>query len=197
MISLKAIFALATIGIIFAVYFLYIRDILLRKIQPHIYSWIVWGITMGTATAGSLLGGGGTGSWPLFFGTFFICVITLLCLRFGTKNITRSDTVALLAALLAIFVWWQLDNPLLVVLMATSIDAVGYFPTFRKTWEEPSSESAYFWLLSTIGTGINIGALAAYNYLTLPYLIMMGILNFVVFSIVVMRGKQVLRILKK
>jgi hypothetical protein len=57
-------------------------------------------------------------------------MVMLLSLKYGTRNITRSDTIILILALAAVFVWVQLDNPLLAVIMVTLIDLAGYVPSW-------------------------------------------------------------------
>jgi hypothetical protein len=56
--DIKSIFsALASVIIVIA-YYPYIRDIFLKKTKPHIYTWLIWAITTGTATMGLWQGGG-------------------------------------------------------------------------------------------------------------------------------------------
>ena len=96
----------------------YIYTIFKGKTQPHIYTWIVWLITQGIGVAGMWRGGAGIGALPLTFGLGWITIILMLSYNRGTKNITRSDTYALIAALVAIAVWLTLHNPVLAVVMA-------------------------------------------------------------------------------
>jgi len=113
--------------------------------------------------------------------------VFLLSLRYGTRNITRSDTFVLIISLLAILVWWQLDEPLLAILMVSGIDFVGYIPTFRKTYEEPRSETRIFWLGSVIVNSLALAALVEYNLLTISYLVTLWIANLLVFLIATFR----------
>ncbi len=168
--NLKEILTIVSIIFVVVVYYPYFRDIFLGITKPHLYTWLIWAVTMGIATAGALKGGAEQGAWPLAMGTMAITVITLLSLKYGTKNITKSDTVALVVSLGAVFVWWQLQSLYLAVLIATMIDVIGYYPTFRKSYLAPESETISFWALSTLGIAINIAALSEYNFLTTFYL---------------------------
>jgi len=93
----------------------------------------------------------------------------------------------LIISLLAILVWWQLDEPLLAILMVSGIDFVGYIPTFRKTYEEPRSETRIFWLGSVIVNSLALAALVEYNLLTISYLVTLWIANLLVFLIATFR----------
>ena len=137
-INIKLIFAiLAVLSAVFGSFLPYIKDIFKKKTKPHAYTWLIWTITQGVATAGLLYGKGGWGALDLLIGTLFVFAIFLISLKYGTKNITKLDTIILIVALLAIIVWLQMRNPLIAVLMVTAIDFIGYFPSFRKSFQEP------------------------------------------------------------
>lgn len=161
----------AVVGLASNIGFLpYVWDILKKRTEPHAYTWLIWIITQGTAVAGVWHGGGGLGGLGLTLGLFLVTGVFLLCLKFGTKNITRGDTVVLIAALAAVLVWWQLDQPVLSVLMVAVIDVLGYLPTYRKSWEEPWSETISAYAIFALGNAASLLALDAYNLLTYPYL---------------------------
>jgi hypothetical protein len=136
-------------------------------------------------------GGVSYGTLGYVVGTALVFLTFLFSLKYGTKNIKRSDAGALLAALVAIFVWWGLENLLLAVLMVTIIDIVGYFPTARKSFEEPWSETISFW---AIMAGVNILVLisiAEYNFLTVAYPVVLVVANSGVALICFFRRKQI------
>jgi hypothetical protein len=91
----KLIYTIIATAIIIMFDFPYLRDIFLLKTKPHVYTWLIWFITQGTATAGILYGGGGWGVLGPAVGLFFVFIIFLLSLKYGTKNITTGDNIAL------------------------------------------------------------------------------------------------------
>jgi hypothetical protein len=113
-----------------AAFFPYLKDIFLRKTKPHTYTWLIWTMTQGTAVVGIWYGGGGWGGLNLTAGTFLVAGVFFFSLRYGTKNITRSDTIILIVALLAIVAWWQLHQPLQRHLQDHPAQAFdqGYYP---------------------------------------------------------------------
>ncbi len=165
---LLAVFA-SVIGIIFTIP--YVRDIFKGRTKPHSYTWLIWVITQGIATAGVFKGGGGWGGYNLAIATIINAGIFFLSIKYGTKNVTLHDKIALVGALLAIGVWQILKNPLLAVILVSFIDVVGYFPSFRKTFQEPWSETLSSWIGFTTANLFAILALDQYNSLTLSYLI--------------------------
>ena len=161
------------------------------KTKPHLYTWLIWAITQGTATAALIYGGGKFGSISLIIGTVLVLVIFIFTFKYGTKNITKSDTITLIVALLAVVVWWQLENPLLTVLLVSAIDGIGYIPTFRKSYKEPYSETISFWILMAIAAILSILANSEYNLLTVTYLAVLAVANIIVASICLIRRKTI------
>ncbi len=173
----RTVAALISIGIGVFSFLLYLVQILRKEAQPHIYTWLVWCITQGTATIAIFEGGGGLIGWSYGIGAGLVFIIFLLSFKYGTKNITPFDTFTLIAALAATLVWWQLDQPILAVLMVSAIDGLGYLPTVRKLWEEPWSEVLWTWGLFAFSNLIGIFALKAFNLLTLPYMVLCLVAN--------------------
>ncbi len=168
--DIKIILTLVATLIGIVAFLLYFKDTFSLKTKPHVYTWLIWAITQGTAVFGIWYGGGGWGALELTVGTLFVIAVFLFSLKYGTKNITKSDMVILIAALAAIVVWWQLHQPLISVLMVSAIDVIGYVPSFRKSYEEPWSETLISWMLFSASNIFAISALKEYNALTVTYL---------------------------
>jgi hypothetical protein len=173
-------------------FFPYIRDIFLLKTKPHIYTWLIWSITQGTAVTALWYGNGGTFA-AIGIGSGALLTMFVFCLSFkyGTKNITGTDTATLIAALLAVLVWWKLDSPLIAVMMVAAIDGIGYLPTYRKSWFEPWTETVSFWSLFTLGNVLSLAALAEYNILTTAYLTTVTIASAILIAICLYRRRAV------
>jgi hypothetical protein len=169
----------------------YFWDIFRKRTKPHAYTWLIWCLTQGTAVAGMWYGGSGLGALGLTVGVGFVGLVFLLSLVYGTRNVTRSDTVILIAAVAAILVWWQLDNPLLAIAMAATIDLFGFIPTWRKTIVDPWSETLWTWITFSIGNLFAIAGLLEYNLLTLTYIVAITIANLVVAAICIYFRRKV------
>lgn len=168
-------------------FFPYLRDIIRLKTKPHAYTWLIWAITQTTAVAGILHGGGGWGSLNLIIGTFFVICIFLFSLKYGSKNITKGDSIILTIALCAVLAWWKLDNPVLAVIMVSIIDVLGYIPSFRKSYQEPWSETLISWVLFSISNILAVLALSEYNLLTVTYLAAITLANLSIFLLCFLR----------
>lgn len=189
----KAVAAIGAVVIGTGAFVPYLWEIFKGKTEPHMFTWLIWCITQGTATAGILYGGGGLIGKGLILSTGLLFVVFLLSFKYGTKNVTRHDVVILALALLAIVVWWQLHNPILAILIVTGIDALGYVPTYRKLMTEPWSESLVSWTAFSGAYVLSILSLVEYNLLTVPYLSICLLANLTLITISLVRRTSIPR----
>ena len=187
--DVKIILTVIATAIGVVAFFPYLRDTFSLKTKPHAYTWLIWAITQGTAVFGIWYGGGGWGALNLTIGTLFVIVVFLFSIKYGTKNITKSDTAILVAALSAIIIWWRLDQPLISVIMVSMIDVIGYIPSFRKSYQEPWSETLISWILFSASNIFAILALEEYNLLTVTYLAAIMSANIALFLLCFFRRK--------
>jgi hypothetical protein len=142
----------------------YVRQMLAGKIKPHLFTWIIWTLTTGIAAAARATELAGPGAWGQWAGAASCLAVAVLAWRLGEKQITRSDRIAFVLALLAIPLWQLTDNALAAVVMVTAIDLVGYYPTFRKSWLCPHEEAIFNYLAANL---IHVLSLLATEHYTL------------------------------
>jgi hypothetical protein len=171
-------------------YLPYFRDIFKKKTRPHLFTWLIWTITQGTSAGLLMWGGGKWSSLGLVIGSFLVFSIFLLSFKYGTRDISLSDKIFLFLSLSALIVWWLLDSPLISVIMVSAIDGLAYFPTFRKTFKDPRSETIFFWIIMALVDILLLLANAQYNVLTLTYLSTLAIANIAVVLICVIRKNK-------
>jgi len=163
-----------------------------HKTQPHVFTWLIWAITQGTAVAGIWYGGGGLGAITLTIYTALAILIFFISISNGKRNITKSDIMVLSIAFIAILIWWLLNNPLLAVLLVTGIDLIGYIPTFRKSYYKPWSETASSWGIFALANIFSILALERYSLLTLVYVSAVCVINIILYTYLIVRRKKLL-----
>lgn len=176
-IPLKEILSL--IGVALSIYGLipYYRGIFARTAKPHVFTWLIFALVTGIATAVQLSEDAGAGTWILATNAFLCLTITILALKFGEKDIRRSDWVALFAALAAIPVWIAMDDPLWAVLIIIIIELSAYLPTIRKSWNKPYEEVMQTWFIGVITFLISVIALDQINFTTAAYPLFIAFLN--------------------
>lgn len=124
-------------------YVFYFTSIYKGETRPHGFSWFVWGVVVGIGALAQLqLDPTGLSGWTLLAVAISCLIIAVLGFWIGEKNITRGDWITFLSALIAIPVWQLTQEPVLAVVIVMTIDILSYYPTMRKTWNEPWTEPA-------------------------------------------------------
>jgi len=186
----KIILGLIAVVIALAGYIPYFKDIFRGKTKPHAFTWLVWASLTGIAFFGQLFDGGGAGAWVTGFTALVSFVIFFLAIGRGEKNITPSDKWSLSGAVVALILWFLTDSPLGSVILITLIDALGFYPTFRKSYHKPHEETMLTFFLSGLKFIIAIIALQNYSVVTYLYPASLVLMNFIFVGLLIVRRKQ-------
>ena len=170
-----------------ASYILYIWQIWRRTIRPHVFTWLIWGTLMAIGFAVQYVEKAGPGSWVLGMSAVVNMVIATAAYFYGEKNIARSDWVALIVALSAIPVWQMTNNPLWAAAIISAIDAVAFWPTFRKSWSKPHEEGALSFFTAGAQFALSIFALENMTLASVLYPATIVILNAMLVSMLLAR----------
>jgi hypothetical protein len=169
----------------------YTKDIFQRKTEPHRYSWLIWTILQTVGAMAQLKEGARYGAWALSIGAIFCFAIFLLSFKYGTKNISRFDVACLVGSIFAIAIYFFVTNPIWAIIVVTSVDFVGYLPTFRKGYEEPFTETISTFIISAVANALSIAALQSYNATTIIYLASLFITNSSFSTMILLRRKLI------
>lgn len=180
---------LSFIGMFLAIYCMipYYKGIFAGTNKPHVFSWLIFALVTGIAAAVQFSESAGPGTWVLALNSFMCATIAMLAVRYGEREIHRSDWVALLIALLAIPVWVVTNNPLWAILIAMGIEISAYYPTVRKSWIRPHEEVAQTWFIGGIMFLISVAALDSFSFVSGAYPAFVASLNFMLVGILLYR----------
>ncbi|MCC6954484.1 MAG: hypothetical protein IT290_10225 [Deltaproteobacteria bacterium] len=170
-----------------ASYVPYLQNIINGRARPHAFSWLVWGLLTVVSFAGQVVKGAGAGSRVTGVTAILCFVIFGFSLARGEKSITRGDCVSLSFALLAIPLWVVTNEPLLAIILVTVIDAVGFYPTVRKSWTKPWEETALTYFGSSVKFFLAILALEQYSVTTVLYPLYLVVSNLMFVALVLWR----------
>ena len=189
--STKVSFGVIASLIALASYVPYFTDTFRGKTKPHAFSWLIWALLTGIAYFGQVSDGAAAGSWVTGI-TAVVCLsIFLLALKYGEKNITRSDWVCLISSLAAIPLWLITSTPLWSVILITLIDVVAFIPTFRKAYHKPHEETLITFLVAGVKFIPGILALGNYSLITVLYPAYLVIMNGIFVLMLVVRRRRV------
>lgn len=172
--------ALALIGLV-----PYIIDIFRNKTKPHIFTWVVWALVTFLAFLVQWQKGAGAGSWTTGVTGILTIFIAFISLKKGSRDITTSDVIIFVAALLAIIPWLLTKDPTISIIILTAIDALAFVPTMRKTVNDPTSETMSSYIINAVRHSLSIVALSNYNLGTYLYPAVVALCNLIVVFIIV------------
>ncbi len=189
--ELKIIFGTIAAALALFSSYLYIRDIFRGNTKPHMYTWLIWSIVTTIAFFGQWVSGGGPGSWAtgvaaiVTIGTFFLSLKS----KYGTKDITNFDKICLVLAILSILPWLLTKSVLWSVLLATFIDLIAFFPTMRKTWSSPKSESLGSMYVDAVKHALSTFSMGTYSLVTLIYPLSVLATKFIIIGEIIFLNK--------
>lgn len=155
----KELLGLLAVALGFYSYIPYLAGMFRGRVTPHVFTWFIWGLITAIGYAAQLSDNAGPGSWVMVFTAAACFIITILSLKWGEKTITKSDWCSFLIALAAIPLWILTDNPLWSVVLISLIDLCGFYPTVRKSWIRPWSESIPVYLLCSVKFALSLLAM--------------------------------------
>lgn len=169
----------------------YYWGIFKRQIKPHMLTWMIWALTTWIVGIAQYFDGGGVGSYvTLLSGAVATCT-ACLSLKFGDRDIKRSDWISFLLALLAILLWMVTNNALTAVLLVTAIDLFGFYPSFRKGYVKPWDEGAFLFGAISIKFLLTFFALENITLITGLYPMALFVINAVFVGMLMVRRRIV------
>ena len=170
-------------------YIPYFRNIFRGKTKPHAFSWFIWFLLTAIAFFAQISDNAGPGAWVTGFTAIICFVIFIFGLKQGEKNIVLTDWLSLFGALAALGLWAITNDPLLSVILISLIDALGFVPTFRKSYFKPNEETALTYVLSALKFAVGIAALDNVTLVTALYPASLILMNGI-FVIMVLARRQ-------
>lgn len=169
----------------------YIRSILQGKTDPHLFSWIIWGLTTVIVFFAQLSDEGGWGAWPTgISGLISIGIAGLAYQRRRNILINRTDVLFLVVALAAIPLWAVTSNPLWSVILLTFADTVATWPTLRKCWHDPFREDLWMYWILFVRNFFSIAGLEHLSLTTVLFPLVMSVAIVVLVGVVIVRRRN-------
>ena len=169
----------------------YFRNLFAGRTKPHTFSWLIWGILSVITFTAQVVSGAGPGAWIIGVAAALSLAVFVISIFKGEKAITRLDKISLISAVLGIALWIATTNPLWSVVIVSIVDAVGYVPTFRKTYRQPYEETLAMYFLSTVSFVISLFALKVVNLTTALYPTSLITTNVIFISMVLVRRSRI------
>lgn len=188
--TVKIAASAVAIGISLVAYVPYLIDMFRGKNEPHLYNWISTVIITAIVAYIQLIGGAGVGAIPTMIGVSVDGIILFYCFRFGTKDIVFMDKICLAITMVGVVFYLLLNRePVVSLAILTAAEIISFIPTYRKTRNDPYSESLPSYYLLMVKLGLILVALQTYNLLTVSYSAS-WLLVFVIFLVSIYRWRM-------
>ena len=168
----------------------YFRDIFRGTTKPHVFTWLVWSLSLVIVFFAQAVEGGGVGVWATGIEALACFVIAVLAFSRGEKSISPVDWMLFVTALFGIVLWQLADSPLLAVILIAVVDVVAFAPTFRKAYWKPDEETASAFVFSAVRWALVLVALESLNPTTALYPITVGISDALFVVMLLLRRRQ-------
>jgi hypothetical protein len=188
----KQLLGAIAIGLTIIAYYPYICSIIQGKTKPHVFSWVIWGTSTCIVFLAQLADKGGTGAWVIgFSGIISIYVAFLSYIQRSDSSITRIDRLFFIMAMITLPIWYLTSDPLWAVVILTTVDILGFAPTFRRSYIRPFEEQLMFYVVMALRNLVVVSALKNYSLTTVlfPATIALACL---IFSLMVVYRRRVL-----
>lgn len=188
----KSLFAVTATGLTLLVFWLYLRAAKQGRAKPHVFSWGIWSLVTLTVFVAQWADRGGVGAWPTGVSGLLTCYVAITAYRdHGDVQITRVDWFFFLAALSALPIWMVTADPLWAVVVLTTVDVLGFAPTFRKAYHQPFSEPLSIFGLVVARNVLAIAALEHFSLATVLFPATTGAACVIFIAMVVARRRMV------
>jgi len=188
---MKQILGLLAVVIAFVGYTPYLRDTIIGKTKPHIFSWFLWSLLSFIAFGLQLTKGAGAGSYANLALGFIAFVLFIFSFKNGTKNIKSTDIVSLILAMIAIILWLVINQPIWSIILIVTIDIFSFAPTFVKSWNKPQEETLITWFLNIIRQIFILLSINEINFVTITVPIYALVANIAFFVLLVSRRRVI------
>jgi len=168
----------------------YYYSILKWDTKPHIYTWLIFWLSLWTAFIIQIQNGAGYGAYVTLM-EFSWCVIAfLLALKYGEKNITKFDTSCLILALLWLALYLGFKTAVISTVLIILVDILAIIPTYRKSFHKPDEETIVIYIMSFVIYIFAIGWLSIYSFSTYWYPLSIMIADLCLVAFILIRRKQ-------
>jgi len=147
----------------------YYYSILKWETKPHIFTWLIFTISLWTAFIVQIQSWGWYGSYVTLIEFLWCLVAFLLWIKYWEKNITKSDKLCLILALFSLFLYLNFKLAIISTILVILVDILAIIPTYRKSYSKPYEETMVVYIMSAWVYMFAISWLENYSFATYGY----------------------------
>ena len=165
------------------------------KTKPHVFSWLIWALATIIIFFAQLADGAGVGAWSIGLSGVLTAYIAFLAYQYRSDtSIAKSDWVFFLLALGSLPLWYFTQDPFWAVVILTTVDTLGFVPTFRKAYHAPYEEQLLLYVVMTVRNLVSIPALEHYSWTTVLFPVVLSVTCLLFIGMVMLRRSRINRL---
>lgn len=185
--STNEIIGMVSVIIAFVGFFPYFMSCIKKETKPHMFSWLVWGVTGFAVYFGQQEHDAGAGAWVVLAESVLCSAVGIYAIFYGEHHFTKSDWISLGFAVLGISIFAVSDNAELALCVLAAVDIIAFYPTVRKSWGSPYEEQMGLYALSTLSLVVSCFALENYDFATMFNLLLVIVIQMGLIAMVMHR----------
>lgn len=107
-------------------YFLYLKGVTNKKIIPHMYSWLIWSILAMIGFFAQHSSNAGPAAWNTGITAVSCFIVFLFTTKHGERHLTKTDTLLLFIAVIAISARMVTNSFTLATTLTTIAALIGF-----------------------------------------------------------------------
>lgn len=182
--DIKFYFGIIAGSISFIAYLIYFYSILKGKSKPSRVTWWIWAFMGGVSALSYYSSGARYTIWSPIVEFIGPLITALLSVKYGDGGIKRkTDVFCLLGGILSVILWAFTGSPEAALMLNILIDAFAIFPTIKKSYLHPKTESRLAWSGTTFADFINLFAIEKMKFIIIIYPLWMFIEDIVILGL--------------
>lgn len=169
---------------------IYIRGMLKNHVKPNGVSWFFWSLTPLIAGFAALSSGVTWASIPVFasaLGSLTIFILSFI-IKEAYWKLEKFDLFCGSFSFLALILWAITKNPIIAIIFSLISDFLAFIPTAVKSWKNPDTESAGYYMTSVISNLSAFFAIEEWNFASVAFPAYLAIGNIMIIIFIKYRG---------
>jgi hypothetical protein len=157
----------------------YLIDTIRGRVKPNKVTWLLWALAPLVAFAAQITQGVGISSL-MTFSVGFLPLLIFLASFVNKKSqwaITRFDLICGAFSFIGIILWYITRVGNIAIFFSIIADALAALPTIIKAYKEPETESAFAFLMASIGTFITLLTIPTWDFTHFGFLFYILVVN--------------------
>lgn len=176
--------------------YVYIRQTLKGETKPNRVTWLMWSIAPLIGTVAAISDGVRLAILPVFMAGFAPLLVFIA--SFKNKKaywkLEKFDYVCGTLSALALILWGITKEPMIAIIFSISADLFAAFPTFKKSWKHPETESVEAYSTGLFNALTSFFALKTFAFSELAFPIYLVLLNSSL-ALIIYRAKKLNKII--